>query len=1101
MKKSIKAVTLFLFIINSVLFAAQSPNKLEQNFVTPPDSAKPQTWWHWMNGNVTKEGITADLEAMKRVGLGGFEVFNVSEHLPAGPVAYMSQEWRGMMTYAVKEADRLGLEMCMHNCDGWSSSGGPWITPEYTMQKVVWTEKQIDGEANFCGQLERPEAKENYYCDIVVLAFPTPASEYKGEGFRISDWNAKAGFDRRDGLKCDSRKVDKQDIISSDKIVVLTSNMDSSGNLRWQVPAGKWTIVRFGYTPTGAHNSPATTTGRGLECDKLSREAAKISWQNTVQNVIDDAGGLSGKTFNNVLIDSYEMRCQNWTAKFPQAFKKQMGYDIISYLPVLTGRVVGSMEISERILWDFRKVITDMFVDNYYSYFAEMCHKNGLKLSIEPYGDGNFDEFMVASKADIPMGEWWAQSGEDWLHWSVKLAASAAHTNGRKYVGAESFTTGSSTAGFTNYPYILKSQGDYFYCQGVNRFIFHTYVHQPWMNVVPGMTMGQWGGQFNRNNTWFEKSSQWLKYIARCQYLLQEGRFVADLCYFAGEDSPNRLTVRRDIRPVPPAGYDYDFCTAENLMQMTVKDGNILLPSGMSYRMLILPSGNMRPAVLKQISKLVKAGAIVYGDKPANSPSLANYPACDNEIKKLTEELWDGGKIITGKPLADVLTSKGIRPDFEFSGGLNDEIPTLFPSSGVEYIHRKIDGVDVYFVSNQHQEYKLINATFRVKGMQPEIWRPDTGEITKAAWYSFTDNGTVVPLPFEPAGSVFVIFRDKSGGADRIESVVVDNKKAANTGDIKTPKLEIKHAVYGDINGSSERQVDVTEKLKAMVKANRLLVAASNNIAGDPASGIVKRMKVDYLLDGKEFSRTVSENQPMVLPESYKISEDAGFEVKYQNDKISFLVSRSGRYTLQRADGTKKIIDVNVPEPTTIDGSWTLRFPAGWGAPEEITLDKLIDWTDHENYDVKHFSGTATYSKDFEFSAAPDEKLYLDLGTVNVIASVKLNGKDMGILWKAPFKVEVTDIIKSGSNHLEIEVTNLWANRLIGDAKYPADCERRANNEGPCTEFPKWVTKGGKKPDSERKTFVAWQHWNANSSLFPSGLLGPVRVIKVKIED
>jgi hypothetical protein len=835
------------------------------------------------------------------------------------------------------------------------------------MQKVVWTEKQVEGGKLLNIKLEEPNSNNNYYRDIAVLAFPTPRSEYEGKkAFRIAGWKEKAGFKRpQKAIEPDSRKVDDADIILKDKIIVLTSKMDASGQLNWQMPEGKWTIIRFGYTPTGEKNRPSPPGGEGLECDKLSKAAAELHWENSVQKIIDDAGPNAKKTFNNVLIDSYEVKCQNWTHNFPAEFKKRMGYALTPYLPVLTGRVVGSLEISERFLWDFRRVISDLFTENYYGHFSEMCHRNGLTLSIEPYGNGNFDEFTAASKADIPMGEWWMTDVVRWCDYTGKLASSSAHTYGHKYVGAEAFTARWPDAAFINHPFRLKSQGDYFYCQGVNRFIFHTYAHQPWMNVQPVMTLARYGTQFNRGNTWFEKSSGWVDYLTRCQYLLQEGRFVADLCYLGSEESPNKMNRRPDMLPMPPSGYDYDFCTTENLMQMKVKDGIILLPSGMSYRILVLPSGNMRPDVLKQINKLVTAGAIVYGGRPEKSPSLQNYPICDNEIKKLTDELWNSGKIISAQPLEQVLQSKGILPDFESSGGISNA-PTLYSATGVEYIHRKIDDADVYFVSNQRQESQNIEAIFRINHKIPELWNPDTGKIEEASSYSFTKDGRMaVSLSFDQSGSAFVVFRKQV---------------------------------------SAEKQADKTPEV------------------------------------------TSSE----------------------------------------------------------ITGSWTLRFPKGWGTPEEIKIEKLSDWTQFENYDIKHFSGTATYLKDFEFSAATGKTVFLDLGTVNVIAEVKLNGKNLGILWKPPFRVEITDAIKTGSNHLEIEITNLWVNRLIGDEKYPDDCKWQENLEKgkfsgwQIVEIPQWVKDGKPRPSIERKTFVTWKWYKAGDPLLPSGLLGPVRVIKVK---
>ncbi len=1119
-EQTMKCTSRLVMIMLAGLFACSSVADLEENFRnTPPDSARAHTWWHWMDGHVTAEGITADLEAMKQAGLGGFQAFAVGRYFPSGPVQYMSDQWRQLMRHAVAEADRLGLEMCMHNCAGWSSSGGPWITPEYSMKKVVWSETRLEGSAEFDGQLQQPETVADFYRDIAVFAFPTPRGELEGEGFRLSDWRTKAGYetagDKKNGLQPDDRAVDPGDVIALQDVIDLSERMDESGRLRWQPPAGRWTVLRMGYTSTGKQNAPAQDSGRGLECDKLDKQAAELHWQNSVQKVIDDAGPLAGRVFNNVLIDSYEMGCQNWTASMGEDFRERMGYDLTPYLPALTGRVVDSVEVSERFLWDFRKVIADLFTENYFGYFAEMAHRNGLMLSIEPYGNGNFNDFCVADQADIPMGEWWAQASEGWHHWSGKLSASAMHVNGHKYVGAEAFTAGGAMAGFVNHPFLLKSQGDYFFCQGVNRFIFHTHVHQPWLNVLPGMTMGPWGGQYNRNNTWFLKGRAWLDYVARCQYLLQEGRFVADLCYLTGEQSPQQAVTRQALNPAPPVGYDYDFCSYESFRRMTVQDGELALPSGMRYRLLVLPVGPMRPAMLSQVRDLVRTGATVYGSAPLCSPSLENYPACDQQVQALADELWGAdrtaegerqvgkGKVVWGRPLDEVLAAINLPPDFAFTGGVSG-LPTEYPGNGIEYIHRRIDDAEVYFISNQNHCTNSIQAIFRVTGRRPQLWHPDTGKIEQMRMYSFTGDGlTMVPLTLDPAGSVFVVFRESGDDPARIESVSLEEAASAPP----PPTLQIRSAVYGNLAADSQQQVDVTKQIQAMVNdGNRLQVKADNNLAGDPASGVVKSLKVEYTYDGVDNVISVREGQVLILPLTMVIDEP-GYQITNQNGQPVLIAQRNGRYQVRKADGLTVSLTVNdLAAPTTLEGPWTLHLPKGWVAPvvEQITLDKLIDWSQHENDDVKHFSGTATYVKKFDLPAAPaaDEKVLLDLGQVQIMAQVKLNGHNLGVLWKPPFRVEITDLLQVGDNTLEIEVTNLWVNRLIGDLQYPDGVQWKPASKGrgyQPVDFPDWLKEGQGLPDNGRRTFVTWRHHQPNSPLVPSGLIGPVRLIHEKV--
>jgi hypothetical protein len=645
--------TLTLSVCLLALAIATRADDVASNFKSPPDSARPHTWWHWMNGNVTKDGITKDLEAMKRIGLGGFQAFSVTDRIPEGPVKYMSDEWLDLMGHAVREADRLGLEMCMHNCAGWSSSGGPWITPELSMQEIVFSETQTAGGKEVELKLKQPPTQKDFYKDIAVVAFPTLKGDANGKtGFRLSNWTWKIDRTPEKGERKpdsqiipDARTAPEGDIIHLKDVVMLTDKMSADGTLKWNAPAGDWTIVRFGHTSTGRTNHPAQEGGLGLECDKMSKAAAKFHWDHSVARVIERAGPLVGKSFNNVLIDSYEVGFTNWTSGFDKIFQKHSGYDLMPYLPAITGRVIDNVDTTERFLWDFRRTIADTMAENYFGYFKELAHENKMALSIEPYGPGGFDDFQIATIADIPMGEFWVDRLDAWHFWSVKLASSAAHALGRPFTGAESFTAGPPGSAFRNHPYTLKTLGDTYFARGLNRIIFHSNVHQPWGDdVLPGMTMGPHGIQMNRNNTWHKEGRPWMDSLSRVQYVMQQGQYVSDLCYLAAEDAPQTPLNREDLTPVPPAGYDYDMVHASVIMQMSVKDGRLTLPSGMSYRVLVLPpSPRMRPALLEKIKELADAGAAIFGPRPVGSPSLQDQPKSDERVKALAEELWGGG--------------------------------------------------------------------------------------------------------------------------------------------------------------------------------------------------------------------------------------------------------------------------------------------------------------------------------------------------------------------------------------------------------------------------------------------------------------------------
>ena len=1186
----------FLFCL--VFTASTAPaDPLETGFLNPPASAKPQTWWHWMNGNITKTGITADLEAMKGIGLGGATIVNVDCGIPPGPVKFMSPEWREDFKFAVAEADRLGLELCVENCAGWSSSGGPWNTVTNAMQRLTSSETHAEGPAIFDAVLPQPPVTLGFYRDIAVLAFQAPASEvdtasdaaqsvaklkisravYEAEdGGGSADVKAKlvaligsgqysvvAGNDEfgdpayghlkqlrveytLDGipgtmtvtedetltLPTNARQMAAAQLfvktsadhtfvrppaatvstdsgaIPHDGVVDLTAMLTTDGRLRWEVPPGDWVILRLGYTPTGVNNHPAPKEGEGLECDKFSQTALDAHWAGFMQKILDDLGPLAGKTLDSSLIDSYEVGGQDWTENFRNEFQKRRGYDPLKYLPTFTGRVVDNPAATERFLWDMRRTIADLFAENYFGHFAELCHRHGLKNAVEPY-TGPFESLQSGAPADVVMGEFWSGSQG---HPSVKLAASIAHIYGKSIVGAESFTATPEAGRWQNDPYSLKTLGDLMYCQGLNRYVFHRYAMQPWTNRWPGMTMGQWGFHFERTETWWNQGKPWIDYITHCQFLLQQGRAVADAAYFTGESAPVEM---RNGNPPLPAGYDYDAVNADVLLHgATVENGRITLASGASYAVLILPpnDADMTPRTLQRIGELVRAGATVVGPRPQHSPSLADFPECDAQINKIAGELWgkcdgtnilensDGrGRIVWGKSLADVFASQNLKPDFEFQGAGT--------GTRLAYVHRVAGAADIYFVSNQRRQFDSAECIFRVSGKIPELWHPDTGVIETAPVWSAEAGQTKVQLDFEPAGSVFVIFRHAIGNADHVVSVSGNFPVPASA--TATPKLEIKHAVYASIDSTNE--MDVTAKLSELAKEGQVVIAASNDAMGrDPSYNHAKELRVDYSLDGKLGHATVQENDLLTLPATAAIGQAPQWETGMASDGLTIVKVWCNGQVEWRIAGGKNLhggVDMgglivldftNVPAPQEISGGWNLSFPPHWGAPPSVELEKLISWTDHINDGVRYFSGTATYEKEIEIPADRLNagcELWLDLGAVKNFAEVSLNGRDFGMLWKPPFRVNITAAAKPGVNRLAVKVTNLWPNRLIGDEHLPPDCEWDGKQ---LKAWPQWLLDGQPSPTG-RLTFTTWHHWTKDSPLLESGLLGPVTLRTAEI--
>ncbi len=617
----------------SSVMPAMASDDLARDFARPPQTARPWVYWFWLNSNITKTGITADLEAMKRVGIGGVLIMEVDQGAPVGQVPFMSDRWREMFRHAVAEAQRLGLEVNMNDDAGWNGSGGPWIKPEQSMQEVVWTETGVAGPQHYEGVLPRPHATANFYREIAVLAVPDSGN------YRLPDFEVKAAFQSRGHSKPAAAQGSAPNSIKQNSVIDLTARMTPDGRLAWDVPAGKWTVLRLGHTSTGSENAPAPASGRGLECDKLSPEGIEANFAGMMAKLTQDVGPATGKALVATHIDSWENGSQNWTARMREEFQRRRGYGMTPFLPVMTGRVVGSPEISERFLWDLRRTISELVIENYAGRMSQLAHQHGLKFTAEAYGSP-CDHLPYAGQADEPMGEFWVGDG---AIETCRGMASAAHTYGKPILGAESFTA-TDTERWTQHPATIKALGDRAFCEGINRFVFHRYALQPWADVRPGMTMGPWGVHYERTQTWWDWTAPWHEYLARCQFLLRQGLFVADLCYVQAEAPP------QSFHDHPRTGYGWDECSAEVVLtRMTVRDGRLVLPDGMSYRLLVLPESSiMTLALLGKIKDLVEAGATVVGPRPVRSPSLSGYPESDESVQRLASELWgdcDGQKV------------------------------------------------------------------------------------------------------------------------------------------------------------------------------------------------------------------------------------------------------------------------------------------------------------------------------------------------------------------------------------------------------------------------------------------------------------------------
>ena len=1178
--RNLAIVATILIASADFAFAGAQTDILRDGFNNPPQDAKPQTWWHWMNGNITKEGITADLEAMKEIGLGSATIVNADCGVPRGDVPFMSDEWRSCLKHAVAEADRLGLKIAIENCAGWSSSGGPWNTAETGMKMITTSEVKCKGGTAFSAKLPQPETRLNYYRDIAVLAFPDiplpkdePGAKYEFKLVRASFVSKNGGIggdvtakvkeylDKKsesipattavlgdpiygevkqlvldftvngepkqlicpegqsmvlpisasalkraltnmdNDLKstfANPRSTDNKTPIPVDKIIDITDKMTADGTLTWDAPEGDWIIMRIGYTPTARNNHPAPAEGTGLECDKMSKSALEHHWNGFMKIILEDLGERSGRVLDTSLIDSYEVGQQDWTAGFREEFQKRRGYDPLKYLITHSSRIVENNEVTHRFLWDMRKTISDLFNEYYFGYFNTLCEQNGLLSAIEPYS-GPFESLSAGKGADVVMGEFWSGSTG---HGSVRLASSLAHIYGKSIVAAESFTATDSQGKWQNIPSNLKALGDLTFSQGLNRYIFHRYAMQPWTDRFPGMTMGPWGFHFDRTTTWWKQGKEWISYISRCKYLLQQGIHIADVAYFVGEDVPSetRFSNVQDID-----GFEYDAVNADVLLNgATVQNGRIVLASGASYAILVLPPAErtMTPELLAKIKNLVEQGATVHGLPPTHAPGLTDYPNCDVQVKQMTDVLWAGydikgtkkenavgnGRVVWGKSLSEILAEKNMRQDFSYTK----------PSKNTKLVfnHRQIrdlqDPVDIFFVSNQNEQYETVDCTFRIDNMTPEFWHPDTGVIEPVSVWSQNPGRTKVRMTLDPVGSVFVIFRKSAENGVHVCDVQTDMQRNK----VRAGELVINKAVYAALDGSAE--MDVTSLIAAQERKGLISFMVNNtNIGKDPAKQVKKVLNVDYTIDGKQRSIKVPENTLLQLPLPNVTGNHPKWEVTTYDakNKPAIRSFENANFRLWNSDGSQKIVKVkNVPQSQEVDGLWTVNFPPNWGAPESITLVNLVSWTDYANDGVKYFSGTADYKTTFvvdrKLIRRADE-LWLDLGDVRDFADVELNGVQYPTLWKQPFRINVTDSIRAGKNELTVRITNRWINRLIGDAKLPED--REWNPGSNLRSIPDWV-KEGKPSPTGRFTFTTWYHWGANDTPLESGLLGPVTI-------
>ncbi len=690
--------------------------------------------------------------------------------------------------------------------------------------------------------------------------------------------------------------------------------MDADGNFTWDAPEGEWSVLRIGYTCTDSKVSTSSGDWQGSVLDYMSKDAFDFYWNNVVEPILKAAGHHVGKTLKYMETDSWECGGMNWTDDFAEEFEKYRGYNVLNYLPVVAGYVIDDVETSNAFLADFRKTLGDLVAYNHYARFAEHAHEHNIGIQPESAGPhaGPMDGIKNYGFSDIVMSEFWSPSPhrptpED--RFFVKQASSAAHIYGKQIVGAESFTTIGPHWNDELW-HDQKSAFDHEICAGLNRLYFHTFTSSPPDMEVPGQEYFA-GTHINPRVTWWDESGPFINYLHRTQWVVQQGKFVADVLYYYGDHVPNVFPYKDADPAGTMPGFDYDVTNETILLKLKMDNGKLVVPGGIEYRVLVLPNHRILSlAALEKVEELLQQGAKVIGYKPEKLVSLVGGEKAQKQFHELADKVWGDansekgekqygkGEIIWGVTAREYLLSKGIPADFN--------IKESNSTTGFDYIHYTVGDSDVYFVSNQTTERQKVHCEFRVTGLQPELWSALSGETREATAFTQKEGLTTVPLTLEPYGSVMVVFSKK-----------IDKNK----------------------QGTAQRNYPDFETVK------------------------------------------------------------------------------------------------------NITGPWVVNFDPKWGGPESVTFPELTDWTQSLNDGIKYYSGAAVYHKTFTMDAEPqkDKHYYLQLETVKDvgIAEVKINGKDKGVLWTKPFRVEVSGELQKGENQLEIKVVNSWYNRVAGDEMFP----------------------------------------------------------------
>jgi len=1116
-------------------------DSLLNDFLQPPANARPWVYWYFMDGHLTREGMDADLAAMKRAGLGGGIYLEVGIGLEPGPIEFMSEPWQNLLGHAFEEADRLGLEIALAAGPGWCGAGGPWVKPDQSMQHLVASKTVVQGPATFNSVLPQPAPRtpffgentlspdllkiwKEFYRDEFVLAFPTPAA-----GATIPDADEKALYTRgsyssqipgpytqrpwvRPFLPSDaanpSALADR--CVASAKVVNLTAMLAPDGTLTWTVPPGSWTILRFGRTLTGQTTRPSPKPGLGLESDKFSTAAMDAHFDAYIASLLKKTGAPQhpGRGLVALHFDSWEMSSQNWSPRFQLEFKRRRGYDPLPLLPTFTGLVVDSPQLSERFLWDIRQTASELVCENQAVRLREHARRYGLLLALEPYDLNPAADLDLGATADIPMGEFWSKTANPPpTDFSLAEAASVGHTLGRKIIGAEAFTAAMEERGH-QHPASMKAQGDWAFCQGINKFVIHRYQAQPWLDRFPGMTMGNNGGygvHWDRTQTWWDLVPAYHIYLSRCQQMLRRGLAVADILYLNPEGAPSvffppRSAFRPGIFP-DRRGYNFDGCSPDVLIaRASVRDARIVFPDGMSYRLLVLPRfTTMTPRLLAKIVELVEDGATVLGAPPQQSPSLSNYPECDRQLQALAAKLWPLGEMQPERQVGKgrVFTDAGASlppssnplAQAQWIGSEQPAPATLFLTREFTVEQPQDIETAVLTITAEKSFEISLNGNFLLGGNSAlRARRVDVSSLLQPGTNRLSAIVKKGPAHTALIASLALTHHD---GKQLLISTDTEWRWSSATHELESPAIELGPSSMPPWN-LTEANIEADDIYPSYARTALLL--ARMGVVPDFESTApfrsIHRTQSDcdfyFIANSQDRQQSatcrfrVTGRQPewwnpvtgerRELPQFSVSGASTQLPIQLDPFESGFVIFRKPVPAVAAPRG------LNFPRLETIaalTAPWQVSFDPKWGGPAHIVFSELQDWMLHDDPGIRNYSGKATYTTAFDCDAPGSSKSsFLSLGGVANLASVKLNGQDLGVVWCQPWRVTIPDgLLRAKGNSLEIVVANLWTNRLIADSGLP---------------------------QAQRLTWTTSNPFHPGDQRLPSGLLGPVTLEAIR---